>query len=296
MRTRIDKWFCLGLALAGCRSASAQVVYGGEGHWWWEASTDGGVSYSAGLVEVPQTQGSVLVRGRFEFPAGQRHYFGLAGLDAAVFNAAPGDSITNATGGEAMISGVVHRLPGILKIDAIDDTLPPGQGPGWTGLRQDPPWTLPVPSYSNPITLVEYSLTLDPTPGNRLIGGIFVYFDVDGHSTAATIYSTYFTDRDTVYRVSFTQDPLTVRVVPAPGVMALAGAGVALASRRRGAAHCAPANASPPGSALPQYRPGERGPVRQYLMNAVDPMPLFQGNCVTGGRLNAARALGATCN
>ncbi len=36
--------------------------------------------------------------------------------------------------------------------------------------------------------------------------------------------------------------------------------------------------------------------VRQYLMNAVDPMPLFQGNCVTGGRLNAARALGATCN
>lgn len=36
--------------------------------------------------------------------------------------------------------------------------------------------------------------------------------------------------------------------------------------------------------------------VRQYLMNAVDPMPFFQGFCVTGGRLNAARALGGLCN
>lgn len=234
-RTRVARSYSVGLALSLSVGAPAvaQVVYGGEGHWWWEASVDGGATYSAGLVEVPQSQASVLVRGRFEFPAAPLHYFGIAGLDAAVFNPAPGDNITNVTGGEVMISGVVHRLPGILKIDAVGDSLPPGQGPGWAGLRQDPPWTIPVPSYSNPITLVEYRLTLDATPGNRLIGGIFVYSDVDGHSTAATIYSTYVSDRDIVYRVSFTQDPLTVRVVPAPGVLGAVCSALVLTARRR---------------------------------------------------------------
>lgn len=219
-------------------NAHAQVNYVGEARWWWEASSDGGTTYAPSLIEVSDVRTTLLVRSRVQFPASPLRYFGSAGMDAAVFGASAGDDVSDVTSGERQggSSGLVYRLPSILKIDGFNDPLPPGEGPNFLCICQDPPWTFPQPSFANPITVMTYNLHLDGTPGDRVVRGVLnPPLVIDGRNIQAYLYSLHPGDRNMSFAMTVAQEPLIVRVVPAPSsAFVFAGVGaLALAPRRR---------------------------------------------------------------
>lgn len=225
-------------ALCTTTQAHAQIVYGGQGRWWWEASTDNGTTFSERLLEVPQAPTNVLVRLRFSFPSGHLRYLGGAGMDAAVYNTAPGDDISDVTAGDRNGGerGLIYRIPRLrlIKIDTFGDDLPPGEGPEWLCICQHPPQTFPTPSFNNPITAMTYRLHLDGTPGDRQVSAVIASYMQVGHLVSAYTHSLNPPERSTTFYLSTIQDPLTIRVVPTPaGMFGLFGLMLCAVRRQR---------------------------------------------------------------
>jgi hypothetical protein len=65
------------------------------------------------------------------------------------------------------------RVGGVLKIDAVGDTSPPGQGSGWLTSRQSSPAFGVAADDSSTLVIYRYTLVLDGTPGVRQIDAAF---------------------------------------------------------------------------------------------------------------------------
>jgi hypothetical protein len=216
-------------------SASAQGIsyrIEGEATWWWEASADGGATWTPSFLEVPAGQGVVKVRASCAFPPGPRHYFAGAMIDQTITglnHAGLNDTVVVTDQGFTNPQTLNSlRFGNVLKIDDESDTLPPGEGPSNWGIFQPGhavgPWT-----YANPVLgLMDFDLYLDGTAGDRLIDAWWrdwsAYFPNDpiiaNMGPAILMLNRNLVDWDYIYP-DLTVNPLTIRVIPAPGAVAL---------------------------------------------------------------------------
>lgn len=236
MRITVLRFALAGVAFLGiARSSSAQTQYvlGGPATWTWRASLDGGQSWATSLVEAPQSQASVIIQALVAFPAEPTRYLGIVALDgtiSGVGGAGPLDTVSD------IFRGALYNVPqaaalrfgNVIKVDFIWDTQPPGEGPWWFFIGQPAPG-LGAVLFDNPLFVMQYTLNLDGSPGDREIGGVwrrFVQFP-DGDYA----YTHSFLQPDVITAHPLTHEPLTIHVLPAPGAWAL---GLAALTRRRG--------------------------------------------------------------
>lgn len=239
------KYFASLLCLACALPAIGQTSgyrFEGEASWWWEASADNGLTWSANLLEVPATQSTVRVRASCAFPQVSRYYFGGALIDQVVTgldNAGLADTISNVYFGFGSTQPIaVRRFGNILKIDDASDALPPGQGAAQLAIFQPSPAVGPY-TYDNPVTnLVLFDLHLDGTMGDRLVNAWWrdwrvAFPDFPFLGPAVVIRHQDLNDLDFIFPTLTVHD-LTIRVVPAPGAVVLACVcGSIVAKRRR---------------------------------------------------------------
>lgn len=217
----------------------------GEASWWWEASGDGGSTWSPSLLEVPATQSLVKVRASVSFPPDRWHYFMGAMIDqtiTGVNGAGPNDTAVVTDPGFFNPQTLVSRRFGnVLKIDDVSDTLPPGEGSGNWGIGQPSfaagPWT-----YANPVIgVIDFNLNLDGSEGDRLVSAWWrnwtAWFPNDPvvanlPPTILVANNNPFTGQDFILP-TLTINDLTIRVVPAPGVVALLASACAFGGLRR---------------------------------------------------------------
>lgn len=233
-------------AAAGClvaclpRSVSlAQPVIYGNATWLWEVSADSGVTWTQGLVEVPQSQASIEVRARCLFQQDAPTWFyGTTFFDGVVSGVGPADSVRNIRFGNTLFnifipSISVQRFGDLLKIDRNSDASPPGLGSLWLSPSQGNSFQTPIPDYSSTFEMFEYQLVLDGTVGEREISGAFRQFHAVGIPPGQF---TIVNDRaaETIgYYQALTERRSFVRVVPAPGVLVLGAGAWTLVRRRR---------------------------------------------------------------
>ncbi len=167
--------------LSGC-ACVVHAQYRQQGHatWRWEGSVDGGASWRGGRIELLHSPGVVLVRAIVTFEDfGTPSYCGGVGLDPYVLTTAPGDDIISFTAPHGSASRLESfpanpvRLPGLLKLDAAGDLLPPGQGPGWFRATQPGYQIITSAIMDNPIWLMGFTLVIDGTGGDRTISAVF---------------------------------------------------------------------------------------------------------------------------
>lgn len=123
-----------------------------------------------------------------------------------------------------------------LKIDAIGDTAPPGQGTGWVTSFQDSPSLFPLTDDLPVIVLYQYTLVLDDTPGVRDINGVFRQLNSNVPNSFVGIWAPGSSPNTWVnYAIPTSIVPAHVTVyVPAPSPLtALLLAASPLATRRR---------------------------------------------------------------
>lgn len=224
----------LGIALFARCSYAQTIRLEGTARIWWEASMDNGTTWTQGLAVVPENTTSVLVRSQcqFDFPFLQNYYSG-ASLDATV-QGMTGSGLTDSASAILRNTRGIQPLQAtrfgqVLKIDDFDDPHPPGQGPLWVTVVQYAAIS-PVPT--NPYWMLQYQLNLDGTSGDRLIDAVFRQPPTipQGRYLAIGTYGS-----DVIYYPTLRIDPLTIRVIPAPGMVGLLFAGpVILVRRRRG--------------------------------------------------------------
>ena len=208
----------------------------------WQVLLPGEDTWRSGLVEIPEATPHVRVRAHAITSGqttGELLRWSFAWLDPFVHlrnGAGPGDSIDSIGNGDFLNNAVerlvTHRIGDVIKLDVPADTLPPGEGQHWYSAREGTP---DFDGY-RPATLsiLEYTLHLDGTPGDREIGHVF------GHLPPAT------TPETPVYllrlipvspffepvRPSVTVSNAVIRVVPTPGTTAILTV-ILLAPRRR---------------------------------------------------------------
>lgn len=221
--------------------APAQYVLEGRATFSWEASIDGGATWTRGTLQVSPTQASVQVRASCAFTnIAPLCYFGYAEFDGTIVGvdgAGMGDwlsaeSIVN-QGPQFAIVGT--RFGNLLKIDHLSDLALPGEGTRWVSVGQNSPSaggpTRPG-SFANPYAeLLSYQLNFDGTPGDRLIGGVFRQFPTLPPDRNVIVWEWHGQFR--TFAQQMTQDPLTIRVMPAPGVVVVAIVASCIAGRRR---------------------------------------------------------------
>jgi len=225
-------------AIAGfAGDASAQT---GTGEFAWQVSTDNGGNWAGGVVEVPPSQGSVLVRGALASWSsdGGMYAFGSAQFDVVVSGAAAEDRVTNETRTPYVRfqsqTIAVTRFAGRIKIDDARDALPPGEGPrGVFPAMMVQNLAGMLFTTAGPLWVFEFTLHLGPTPGDRDITSLFIAPSGDIGNTIDRVVRIY-TSRSGLNNVpSTTVRTAVVRVVPAPGATGLLLMG-ALAPLRRG--------------------------------------------------------------
>lgn len=219
--------------------ASAQYVLEGNATWTWEASADEGATWSRGRLEVDAPQQSVFVRASCQFSQVARLcYFGLSELDATITGvdgAGSNDWVSPDifVGVSSRRQHASMRFGSVIKIDHASDTLPPGEGTDWLRVHQNSPSAGGPSTFANPIDqLLYYQLNLDGSPGDRLIGGVFRQFPTLDANRNVIVCE--WLDQFRTFAQTMTQEPLTIRVVPAPAPLAtLALLGAGLFTRRR---------------------------------------------------------------
>lgn len=232
------------LAVAfGCAAAPAFAQtfrFEGEATWWWEASVDGGATWSQSLIEVSQQQTSVRIRANCSFPAVNGYYLGSAIIDqrvTGVNGAGPNDNLSLISAGIMSVQTfAVSRFANVLKIDDAADTLPPGVGSSHIYIGQPNPSMGPY-TLANPINgLVVFDLLLDGTSGDRHVDAWWrdwtPFFPQVPPGPQVFIWNRSLMDPDRIVP-ALTVNDLTIRVIPAPGVVALLGAACAFAGVRR---------------------------------------------------------------
>lgn len=175
------------------------------------------------------------------FPVARWHYFAGARIDQTVTGlagAGMNDTITVVDPGFANQQTLVSRRFGnVLKVDDISDTLPPGEGAGHWGIFNGGHATGPY-TYANPLLgAIDFDLWLDGTEGDRVVSawwrGWSDYFpDIPDMGPAILMLNRDLVDWDFIYP-DLTVNDLTIRVIPAPGVVALLCGACAFAGVRR---------------------------------------------------------------
>jgi hypothetical protein len=227
------------VAVANVQTAGYR--FEGTATWWWEASADGGTTWTQTLLEVPQEHTVVQVRASCAFPQVPRYYFGGAMIDQAITGvngAGPNDSVNVLNVGFFNQQTIaVQRFGPILKIDDVSDTAPPGQGPGHLAIFQPSP-AVGAYTYANPVTnLVRFDLLLDGTMGDRLINAWWrnwTMFFPNFPDVGPSIFVRHndLLDLDFIFPTLTVHD-LTIRVIPAPGAVALPCPVLLWSTRRR---------------------------------------------------------------
>jgi hypothetical protein len=223
-------------------AAHAQTVrFEGQATWWWEASADGGATWSASTLEVPQSQGTVRVRTTCSFPPVFGYYLGGAAIDqriTGVSNAGLNDTLSILNVGIMSVQTfAARRFGNILKIDDVSDTLPPGEGSAHLFIGQPNPSIGPY-TLANPITnLVVFDLHLDGSAGDRFVDAWWRDWTPNypqiPPGPRIHVRNRDLADPDIIVP-DLTVNPLTIRVIPAPGAVAvLAAFGFAVGRRRR---------------------------------------------------------------
>lgn len=187
----------------------------------WQVSADNGGTWGVGLVEVPETQASVLVRLQASWtPTGTDTYFSGTSFDALIRTPGrtSGDSIDMYNFGIFPVWTRSVNTQGfrfdyfgdVLKVDDVRDSSPPGVGSRWVTPTQLPP-QYGTDHRENPTILFSYRLALDGVPGPREISGLFRVSSQTGHTTALYI------DFGSIGTwVPSTVNNTTVLVVPSP--------------------------------------------------------------------------------
>lgn len=226
------------VAVAGlAAAANAQV---GTANVAYEVSDDGGATWNGGLTETVASSVLVRIRASWSDDAGMYAFAG-AQFDVVVTGvggAGAGDTVSNAirpgtTSGGSAQTIVATRFGNQIKIDDVRDTLGPGAGtrgvfPGqlvenFAGTNF---------SNANPITIFQFELNLDGSIGDRDMSSL--YIAPSGGNTIDRVMRIYTSPAGAQNTPSTTTRGATVRVVPAPGALALLGlGGLAIARRRR---------------------------------------------------------------
>jgi hypothetical protein len=188
--------------------AGAARAQTGHATWTWQVSADAGMTWREGRVEVFTTQPSVLVRCWIDWEDDQlsAYAFAAAQFDAVVDHAGAADFVRALTRPYPMDHGsnqtlVVTRYADLIKIDDSRDTL--GPGVGTRGIHSGQ--LVEVHSEGNfttarPLSIFEYELVLDGTPGSRVISDLYtrspsgcieravrVYLSPSGTATSYTV-------------------------------------------------------------------------------------------------------------
>ncbi len=231
----------LAIALPALTSRSAGQTINwrleGTGTWWWEGSIDGAQTWQRGVLSVPESTSSVIVRAWCSFPAGARYYFGSAVLDAYVSGAGPNDTMDSGFVGY-LGHGLLQprRFGDIIKLDDVDDTEPPGLGAEWLFANQPPPSVGPY-TFANPITrLVEYRLHLDGSPGDRVASAVFNTISSIGDLPDRPVIVQDMDNWFSPIVPLITHEPLTIRVIPSPGSALAITVAILIPRRRRSGA------------------------------------------------------------
>lgn len=233
------------VAIVSCAASAQGYRLTGEATWWWEASSDGGSTWTPSLLEVSSEQSVVKVRASVAFPPDRWHYFQGARIDqmiTGVNGAGLNDTVVVTDPGFTNQQTLASRRFGsVVKIDDVSDILPPGEGPGHWGIFQPGfstgPWT-----YANPVLgVIDFNLNLDGSEGDRLVGAWWrdwtVFYPNDPvvanlPPTIRVANNNPFTGQDYIFPTLTIHD-LTIRVVPAPSCAALLATACGFAGARR---------------------------------------------------------------
>ncbi len=237
-------WLCT-QALCAAAFAQSNTVFEGQGTFAWEASIDGGSTWTRSGLDVPLDVRVVMVRASVEWAP----YYPESYLNRIVFDGilvkpgAPtigdraGQFFTPVSGG--VLAGTAY-FGNMMKIGSTPDLPSPRTGslsfvqPTATGGHQS----------VDPFHVFSFTLTLDGTPGDRVLGANFwvpsPWNDDQVFTVAFNPWSARFNDRVVP---STTLVPLTLHVLPAPGAWALLiGVLAGRGRRRRAPPHDRPAS------------------------------------------------------
>lgn len=225
------------VAVAGlAAAANAQV---GTGLVVYEVSDDGGATWNGGLTETVASSVLVRIRASWSDDAGMYAFAG-AQFDVVVTGVSGAGAADNASNFARISNGVssaqtivATRFGNQLKIDDARDTLGPG-----LGTRGVFPGQL-VEQFAgtnftsaNPATIFTFQLNLDGSIGDRELSSL--YIAPPGGNTIDRVMRIYTSSSGAQNMPSTTTRGATVRVIPAPGALALMGlGGLAIARRRR---------------------------------------------------------------
>lgn len=240
------------VSVAGVLSfaASCSIAVAQTGHFaLWEVSLDNGSTWATGQVSAPATQASALVRLRWQHrtngvvtPVAQR----VTTFDAGAFeayvttSAVTADTATgfrrmvlippaNTLLGPTTLIGA-RRFGNILGLDFVSDSSPLGGGSGIPVSNRAN--GIAVPSPEQDIALMQYTLQLDGSAGDRVLSGLFVPFNT-GHSFTLQPNQISVAGTTSFFAADITHLPTTLTIVPSPGGAVVAAGGLILALRRR---------------------------------------------------------------
>ncbi len=231
-------------------AASCSVAMAQTGHFaLWEVSLDNGSTWAAGQVSAPATQASALVRLRWQHltngvvtPVAQR----VSTFDAGAFEAYVTTATVTAdtaTGFQRMVlipaafprlgpTTLIgaRRVNNVLALDFVNDSTPLGGGLGIPVSNRAN--GIAVPSSQQDIALMQYTLQLDGSAGDRVLSGMFVPFNT-GHSFTLQPNQISVAGTTSFFAADITHLPTTLTIVPSPGGAAVVVGGVMVALRRR---------------------------------------------------------------
>jgi hypothetical protein len=226
------------IALATPALGQFTRVLEGEAVWRWEVSTDLGRTWQGGAVEVGSDTPSVRVRASCFFERRDpRWYYGGAQFDARVSGVGAGDQVTDYSFGSTLFNAFIpllstQRFGSELKVDYQRDVSPPGLGSSWLAPINNSP-QVGGADLSHPIVLMEYTLLLDQTLGDRTVDAVFRResgFAGVPNERFVLVYEV--NNLNITIHQTLVQHPVVVRVIPSPSGLAVL-VGLAWTSRRR---------------------------------------------------------------
>lgn len=222
-----------------CSAQVTNFVRYGQAVWTYEGSVDGGITWQRGLIEAdPGATVQVRALGLFD-RATPTCYYGSTFYDAQITSASLGDSVSQLGFGQLLYNTFLPSLNvqrfsnNTLKIDFATDIDPPGVGSRWLSPGQPHPSATIARIYDNPLLVMSFDYQLDMRQGDRMISNAFRRVSFPGlpEDEYLTVYDSV--DFFTLYAEPIRQEPLTLRVVPAPGSVSILLIGMVLRSRRR---------------------------------------------------------------
>jgi hypothetical protein len=220
----------------------------GTGRLDWQLSTDEGSTWQGGRVEVPLSTTGIRVRLLASWSADAGYAFAGTQFDAVItgLNAGGNDTVLNPSRPFTFDSGaqqtiVSTRFGNQIKIDDSRDTNPPG-----VGVRGVFPGQRPENfaegrfTAGQPVSIFEYTLRLDGTPGTRRIDGEPITGPIGFPCWSVRIYTSpigaqiALNGGPSCDRNSLTYAPASLVIIPTPATATLLAVAVVAHSRRRG--------------------------------------------------------------